>query len=47
MASVPEMVSNPTLGKMRYQFWRDALKQIYDVGTSLLTQTTAYMYPHS
>ncbi|EJD42490.1 hypothetical protein AURDEDRAFT_115086 [Auricularia subglabra TFB-10046 SS5] len=26
LASVPEMVSNATLGKMRYQFWRDALR---------------------
>ncbi|KZV78926.1 hypothetical protein EXIGLDRAFT_743267 [Exidia glandulosa HHB12029] len=30
LASVPEMVSNPTLGKMRYQFWRDAIKQVYE-----------------
>ncbi|KAH7101157.1 isoprenoid synthase domain-containing protein [Auriculariales sp. MPI-PUGE-AT-0066] len=30
MASVPEMVSNPTLGKMRFQWWRDMLKQIYE-----------------
>ena len=26
MASVPEMVSNTTLGKMRYEWWREALQ---------------------
>lgn len=30
------MVSNATLGKMRYQFWRDAIKQVYDVRDALV-----------
>lgn len=31
LASVQEAVSNITIGKMRMQFWRDALKDIADV----------------
>lgn len=31
LASVQEAVSNITIGKMRMQFWRDALKGIADV----------------
>jgi len=30
LASVQESVSNPTIGKMRMQFWRDAVKSISD-----------------
>ncbi|CCM03530.1 uncharacterized protein FIBRA_05664 [Fibroporia radiculosa] len=30
LATVPEAVSNPTIGKMRMQFWRDAVKAIGD-----------------
>jgi hypothetical protein len=28
---VQDSVSNPTIGKMRMQFWRDAVKGITDV----------------
>lgn len=31
LASVQEAVSNTMIGKMRMQFWRDALKNIADV----------------
>jgi NADH dehydrogenase [ubiquinone] 1 alpha subcomplex assembly factor 6 len=34
MASVPDMVSNANLGRMRYQFWRDSLKKVYEVRPS-------------
>jgi hypothetical protein len=31
LAMVQDSVSNPTIGKMRMQFWRDAVKGITDV----------------
>lgn len=34
LAMVQESVSNPMIGKMRMQFWRDAVKGMSDVRTS-------------
>lgn len=31
LASIRESVSNPTIGKMRMQFWKDAIDNIYKV----------------
>ena len=31
LATVQDHVSNVTIGKMRMQFWRDAIKDIFDV----------------
>ena len=36
LATVQESVSNPTIGKMRMQFWRDAIKGISDVRLEVL-----------
>ena len=38
LAMIQDTVSNSMLGKMRMQFWRDAVKQISDVG---ITQSNA------
>lgn len=52
LAMVQEAVSNPVIGKMRMQFWRDAVKSIADVRSLPLTdrpgttydQVDAYMH---
>lgn len=33
LATVQDHVSNTTIGKMRMQFWRDAIKDIFNVGS--------------
>ena len=30
LAKVPELVSEPMIGAIRYQWWRDAITEIYD-----------------
>ena len=33
LAKVPDMVSEPMIGEIRYQWWRDAIEEIYSGGT--------------
>jgi len=33
LATVQDHVSNVTIGKMRMQFWRDAIKDIFNVNS--------------
>ncbi|WP_051279077.1 phytoene/squalene synthase family protein [Hellea balneolensis] len=33
LAKVPELVSEPMIGQIRYQWWRDAVAEIYEGGT--------------
>ena len=34
LAKVPELVSEPLIGAIRYQWWRDALAEIYEARLS-------------
>ncbi len=35
LASVAEVASNPTIGRMRMKFWRESIELIYKVGEAL------------
>ena len=40
LAGLPDQVSHQLVGRMRFQWWKDAIKGLYDVSLSL-TGTTA------
>lgn len=51
LASVDEQVSNPVVGRLRYQWWREAVKSAFDVSSRVLAPMilvrylTLYPYP--
>lgn len=36
LASIDDNVSNPVVGRMRYQWWRDAIKGAFEVSSSVI-----------
>lgn len=37
LAGLPDQVSNQLVGRMRFQWWKDAIKGLYDVSTQPFT----------
>ncbi len=43
---IPDAVSNTAIGQMRMQFWRDAIKSIFEVRLQVILRKLSEMQNH-